>query len=143
MNRISISFCTALVAGFASAPGAAVADEELDDLDVTMEVLDDESEFSELANQMRGPDTSGIEDFTDDSADAADADVPGDDAEVNERPLFTDDRGAQGDGFDRDATLPEDQLRHEDDFEDDEGEDRDLDIPIEMDYPDEEYPHEP
>jgi hypothetical protein len=106
-------------------PTMAIADDKLDDLDVTMEVLDNEAEFGELVNQMRGPDASGIdENFVDEDA----VYVIEEDLDTEDIDPLAVDTEARADRFERDAVAPEEQLRHEDDWEDDEGEDRDLDI---------------
>lgn len=134
MNRFSNRVCGLLVMACIGLPTMASADDKLDDLDVTMEVLDNEAEFGEFVNQMRGPDASGVdENFVDQD----DVYVIEDDLDTGDIDPLAVDMDARADRFERDAVQPEERLRHEDDWEDDEGEDRDLDIAEED--PDEYY----
>lgn len=112
-----------VLTGLALSPGIAAAIEDLAGLDVTMEVLDEEAEFSELATELRRPDDGGLamEYFESDDQELAHAedDARGEpgydfDAEIDER-----------DEFEDDEISAKDELRYEDDFEDLDGEDVD------------------
>lgn len=99
-------------------PPVIVAD-EFDDLDVTMEILDSESELDVLVSQMRGPERTGVDRDLGEEEDKGEAkDSP---FEKNE---FTAD-----DDFERDNLFRRQGLTEEDDFESLEGEDQNLDLP--------------
>ena len=120
-------------------PLPALGQDEIGDLDVTMEVLDYEGEVDLLINEMRGPDTVGVDR---DLGDEATGESPAISAAEREADPFGD-ADERRDGFGRDETLPEDELATESDFEFAEGEDVDLDELPEDDYlPDDEYHQE-
>lgn len=98
-------------------PGLALADDEFEDLEVTMEVLGSEAELDILINQMRGPSRS----------DAARDRIR--EVEFAEDAQRFEDLEAGEDGFYDDDLFRNDPLLEEDDFESLEGEDLDLDIP--------------
>ena len=108
----------------------AVADDELD---VTMEVMDDLADLGNDINEMRGPLASDIDLFVDDSRD--DGDFDEDDEERDDG-----DRGSQGNDFDSDdEELVKEFEGIEDDFEhDDVNDDFDDDIDEEDDYDEDE-----
>jgi|GEM_PF-1791575 len=120
-------------------PLPALAQDEIGDLDVTMEVLDNEAEVDLLINEMRGPSTVGVDR---DLGDEATGESPAISEAEREADPFGD-ADERRDGFGRDETLPEDALATESDWEFSEGEDVDLDMLPEDDYlPDDEYPQE-
>ncbi len=100
------------------APLTVIAD-ELDDLDVTMEVLDNEAELDVLMSQMRGPGRSDADrDLGEENATSGPDISP-----FESNPLPTDD------GFDHDNIFRNEPLTEEDDFESLEGEDLEVDLP--------------
>ncbi len=120
-------------------PLPAFAQDEIGDLDVTMEVLDYEGEVDLLINEMRGPDSAGAGSGF---GDEATGDSPAIPAAEREADPFGD-ADERRDGFARDESLPEDDLASESDFEFAEGEDVDLDMLPEDDYlPDDDYGQE-
>ena len=60
MRHLSILIATLVLACFALFPGTALAD-TLDDLDVTMEVIDDIAGIDAAVSEMRGPGDENIE----------------------------------------------------------------------------------
>ncbi len=99
-------------------PPVIVAD-EFEDLDVTMEILDSESELDVLVSQMRGPERSGVDrDLGDEEDEGKAKDSP-----------FEENEFAADDDFERDNLFRRQGLTEEDDFESLEGEDQNLDLP--------------
>jgi hypothetical protein len=96
--------------------GPVPAQDGNEDLEVTMEVLDSESEVGVLMKEMRGPDRS--------MRDPAPARPPA----ASEDDEKFDDLESRDDGFYSDELFRNDPLIEEDDFESLEGEDLDLDI---------------
>ena len=117
----------------ALAPVVALAD-DLDDLDVTMEVLDSEAELDVLVSQMRGPAES---DAGRESDAAKDRVTESAGATEDSTSPFRENR--ETDGFERELRGGESDLLHEDDFETDEGEDLELDELPKEDYVDPHY----
>lgn len=99
-------------------PPVIVAD-EFEDLDVTMEILESESELDVLVSQMRGPERSGAD------RDLGEEDDKG---EAKDSP-FEENEFAADDDFERDNLFRRQGLTEEDDFESLEGEDQNLDLP--------------
>jgi len=99
-------------------PPVIVAD-EFEDLDVTMEILDSESELDVLVSQMRGPERSGAD---------RDLGEEEDEGEAKDSP-FEENEFAADDDFERDNLFRRQGLTEEDDFESLEGEDQNLDLP--------------
>ena len=60
MKHLNVLFASLAWTCVAMFPAAALAD-DLDDLEVTMEVLDAESDFDETVTEMRGPENNDIE----------------------------------------------------------------------------------
>jgi hypothetical protein len=98
-------------------PAAVIAD-EFDDLDVTMEVLDSESEMTVLVKQMRGPDYGSVDRDLGREEDETAADSP-----------FKENEFTKDDDFERDNLFRRQPLTQEDDFESLEGEDLNFDLP--------------
>lgn len=123
MNRKTAILPLILLLG---TPGLALADDEFEDLEVTMEVLDSEAELDILINQMRGPSRS----------DAARDRIR--EVEFARDAERFENLESGEDGFYDDDLFRNDPLLEEDDFESMEGEDLDLDEPLEPepDYPD-------
>ncbi len=121
MKRFCIFPALLALTGIALSSVKTAADDDMDGLDVTMEVLDDEAEFDELASEMRGPNEDGLDkdDFEVDlgiEVEAADREPEYDfQVEVDKRDEFEDDQISDAD-----------KLRYEDEFEDLDGEDVDL-----------------
>lgn len=115
------------------APLAVLAD-DLDDLDVTMEVLDSEDELDVLVSQMRGPADS---DAARESKGAGDRAPESAGAGEDDSSPFRENR--ETDGFEREQRGGDRDLMHEDDFETDEGEDLELDELPKEDYVDPHY----
>lgn len=116
MKAFDIFLATLALATLAGAPAAVVAD-ELDDLDVTMEVMTDEDELDEFISEMRGPNDDGLENVDDDeSGNGIMGDEPDD---------FDVERRAARDEFDDERATDDDDLRGEDDFEHEDGDDLD------------------
>ena len=99
-------------------PIVVVAD-EFEDLDVTMEILDSESELDILVSQMRGPERSGTD---------RDLGKEESDDKASESP-FEENEFTADDDFERDNLFRSQGLTEEDDFESLEGEDQNLDLP--------------
>ena len=137
MKQINIFAISIVLTCFTLLPAVSMAD-GLDDLEVTMDVLDTESELDEVIAEMRGPeDVDSESDFNDE-----DGDEEGEAGEVGEVGQDGDDGadgevgevgedGDAGDGFERDEVREEDEMADESDFE--EGEDLDEDIFDEID----------
>ncbi len=132
-SRVSVFGITVALGALLAAPLPALAENELDDLDVTMEVVGDESELREFVSEMRGPDARGIDDTLADSDSDPGASVEVETPAATAEGPFADEEAA-GDGFDHDIVLPEERLPYEDDFAHDEGEDLDLDKLPEDEY---------
>ena len=97
MKHVYIFLAIAALTLVAFFPTAVRAD-ELDDLDVTMEVLDDVADFDDAISEMRGPDDDDVDE--DDWADGEDEDEEEpdetDDEEFDER--SDDDAGGNSQG---------------------------------------------
>ena len=124
---IKVFIATLVLTCFAYFPAPVFAD-GLDDLDVTMEVLDDVAGIDDAILEMRGPEGDG-DDLGDDSGD----DEASDHEEDREGDAGEDDFGEdQGefeeheDDFEDDDDFDEEDLDEEDDFEEEEGEDVDV-----------------
>ena len=124
---IKVFIATLVLTCFAYFPAPVFAD-SLDDLDVTMEVLDDVAGIDDAILEMRGPEGDG-DDLGDDSGD----DEASDHEEDREGDASEDDFGEeQGefeeheDDFEDDDDFDEEDLDEEDDFEEEEGEDVDV-----------------
>jgi hypothetical protein len=105
------------VLALALLPAAAIAD-DLEDLDVTMEVLDTEGELDILVRQMRGPEHGD-----------ADRDLGEENERIKRESPFVDNEFIRDDDFERDNVFRKDPLTKEDDWESIEGEDLNLDLP--------------
>lgn len=116
------------------APCAVLANDDLDDLDVTMQVLDSEAELDVLVSQMRGPGQSEQSAAGEDGTGGANGGAAP--AEVEAGPFR---EQGDTDGFDRDRRAGEEELLLEDDWESDEGEDLELDELPKDDYVDPHY----
>ena len=110
-----IEMLAALALAFAPIP--VVAD-EFEDLDVTMEVLDSESELGVLESQMRGPEGSEV-----------DQELGREEESDTDTSPFEDNEFTTDDDFERDNLFRRQALTDEDDFESLEGEDLNLDLP--------------
>ena len=122
MKPLTTFFAILALTGIAFFPAAAHADatnasDALDDLDVTMVVLDNVGALSAEISKMDGPDHDAGDDHDEDESDR---EHDFEDAEHR-------------DDFDHDDILEEDELDDEDDFED--GEDVDTDEFHEDDEP--------
>ena len=131
MKHITITLTTFVLTGLALAPAVAFAG-DLDDLDVTMEVLDDTSSIDNSIPEMQGPadgeSDAGVDAETGDAGgDDAESDDRGDDDYQNEDDFGHDEDVGGDDDFEHDQDFDEGDLDREDDFEDEQGEDRDLD----------------
>lgn len=100
------------------APLTVIAD-ELEDLDVTMEVLDSEAELDVLMSQMRGPARSDADRKLGEENEPSGIRI----SPFESNPLPTDD------GFDHDNIFRNEPLTEEDDFESLEGEEIEFDVP--------------
>ncbi len=70
MKHLTIFLATVVLTCLAFMPATARAD-DLDDLAVTMEVLDDVAELEDAISRMDGPDEDDFEDIDDDDLDEA------------------------------------------------------------------------
>ncbi len=124
MNGFKIFTVATALSCLALFPVAARADDELDDLDVTMDVFDDEFEFDNSMTTMRGPEDVDDDDWEDDeSDDENESESENDDYSEDE---FEDESEEEDDGFDRDDDeYEEEEMDEEDDFEDEEDIDED------------------
>lgn len=122
MKQLKVFLAILALSCMAFFPAVARADGSLDDLDVTMEVLDDKIDLSIKLSEMRGPDFSGVE--HEDDAEDQGSDHGSDDEqdqehderrEHDEADEFEDEE--HDDGFDHDDELYEDEFEDEDDFE--------------------------
>ena len=123
---IKVFIATLVLTCFAYFPAPVFAD-GLDDLDVTMEVLDDVAGIDDAILEMRGPEGDG-DDLGDDSGDESsghEKDGEGDSGED----AFGEEQGEfeeHEDDFEDDDDFDEEDLDEEDDFEEEEGEDVDV-----------------
>jgi len=130
MKQINIFAVSIVLTCFTLLPAVTIAD-GLGDLEVTMDVLDTESELNDVIAEMRGPED--VDSESDRNDEAGEVGEVGGDSETDS------DVADAGDGFERDVVREEDEMADESDFE--EGEDIDLDIFDEIDEPmDEEMP---
>ncbi len=95
--------------------------EKMDDLEVTMQVLDDPADLEEAVSKMRGPDDKDI-DAVDWDFEEAEGNGEGDDETFEEAETDFE----MDDEFEEDIEFEEDAINDEDDFED--GEDVDDDF---------------
>lgn len=112
MKHVTVFFAITALTLVAFFPATARADDELEDLDVTMEVLDDLGDFDNRMSRMRGPDMAGVgeDDWEDAEVEEFDDIVDEDDSAEDEDDDFGDDE--MDDEMD-------DEFEGEDDFEDD------------------------
>ena len=96
----------------------ALHEDEFEDLDVTMDILESESELDVLVSQMRGPERT-----------EADRDLDREEEEEARESPFEENEFTVDDDFERDNLFRRQELTDEDDFESLEGEDLDLDLP--------------
>jgi len=133
---IKVFIATLVLTCFAYFPAPVFAD-GLDDLDVTMEVMDDMAGIDDAVLEMRGPEGDDFvggdgDDPGDDSGDDFD-DKASDHEEGGEGDSGEDDFGEEQrefeeheDDFEDDDDFDEEDLDEEDDFEEEEGEDVDI-----------------
>jgi hypothetical protein len=62
MKRLNLLFAVLVLTLLAFVPATTRADDALDDLDVTLIVLDDVSDLDEAIAEMEGPDDDDVED---------------------------------------------------------------------------------
>jgi len=130
MGRINVFIATLVLTGFAVFPASVFAG-GLDDLAVTMEVMDDIAGIDDAISRMRGPESDDIDhDVDHDVNDDVEDEHGFDDASAND----LDDAVSENDefenpedDFENDEDFDEDDLDEDDDFEDEEGEDVDDD----------------
>jgi hypothetical protein len=133
MKQLNLLVAVMALTVMAFLPAAARADDALEGLDVTVFVLDDVRDLDEAMHDMDGPDDGDVhrDDWEDDGRDEDESDNRGSGEVGTDDPVqaegesggdFADEEW--GDGFAHDAD-DEDQMEHEDDFED--GEDIDFD----------------
>jgi hypothetical protein len=139
MKHLKAMFAGLTLAVLAASPAAARADDEREDLDVTMMVLDSASDFDELMAEMPGPADEDVDDEdwengTEPEQQESDEDLEDQDGFEDELEEDFEDEFEHGD-----EEEPEDEMEREDDFED--GEDIDEDEFDEED--DEEEDEEP
>lgn len=123
MKQLSIFLAIGGWTCIAFFPAATRADETLEDLDVTMVVVDSPGDLDDLVSEMRGPDAGGVDDddWDDEEGDESD-DAADEESEDEMEDGFEDD----DDGFSSDEVDEDDAMEDEDDFE--EGEDVDDDV---------------
>jgi len=130
---IKVFIATLVLTCFACFPAAVFAD-GLDDLDVTMEVMDDMAGIDDAILEMRGPeddDFVGGDGDGDDSDDDPESDSGGfdDEGSDHDEDDFGEEQGEfeeHEDDFEDDDDFDEEDLDEEDDFEEEEGEDVDV-----------------
>jgi hypothetical protein len=121
--KTSNVFFTILVLGLmAFAPATVCAADELDDLDITMQVLDDTSELEDTIAEMEGPDDDDVEVWEDESEYEYGDEMRDKEDASSGAEEFTEEFE---DEFEHDEVYEEDEMEREDDFED--GEDVDED----------------
>ena len=136
MKPINLFVATLMLTCVAFFPGTARAD-DLDDLDVTMEVIDDIADIGVAVTEMRGPEAGGPEEPEVESDDADemgsnddaehDAGAGSDDEEEFENELEDESDEEFEDEFEHDEDFDDEELDEEDDFEHEEGEDVEYD----------------
>ena len=107
MKQFNVFLATLALTCFALMPTAANAG-DLDDLDVTMEVVDDVAGITDVVSEMRGPDSDGAregDDIDNDSDDDSEDDGESDQAESDDRDSDDD----REDGRDEDTGLEPDE----------------------------------
>ena len=123
MRPVILFITTFFLTGVVIFPGVVRAD-DLDDLDVTMEIIDDVSGFDFNVAEMEGPDGASLDDgddyLKDESGEESEQDDSGDEIEDS----FDDD---MDDAFEHDEDFDDEELDEEDEFEHEEGEDIDDD----------------
>ena len=103
MNGFKIFIVATALSCLALFPAVARADDELDDLDVTMDVFDDEFEFDQSMTTMRGPeDFDDDDDWEDDESDDESEDESEDGNDDDSDGDFEMESEDDDDGFDRD-----------------------------------------
>lgn len=123
MKQLKVVATTLVFTCFALLPAISQAD-DMDDLDVTMTVLDETSDLDETISEMRGPDSDEEGDFDNENyGDGVDLE-----SEAGSEEDFED---HSGDGFESDDNFDEDEFDDDDEFENedefDEGDDIDDD----------------
>jgi hypothetical protein len=128
MKQINLLVAVLVLTCFAFVPAAVRADDELEDLEITMEVFDDDDDFANMI-EMRGPGSGEVGSFDDDGE--------GDELEHSEDEPYRED----GDDFDGEETgldigdeVDEEDLEQDDDFESDHDFDDEDDIDEENDH---------
>ena len=116
MKAIGLFVATLVLASPALLPGSADAG-ELDDLDVTMDVIDDMSDLDDALAEIEGADINEGRDHED----------PGYSVTRRSEAEYEDDFTGEEGGFEHDEDFDDEPLDAEDDFETEEGEDVDLD----------------
>jgi hypothetical protein len=96
----------------------ALPADEFEDLDVTMDILESESELDVLVSQMRGPERTD-----------ADRELGREEQEETRDSPFEENEFTVDDDFERDNLFRRQELTEEDDFESLEGEDLNFDLP--------------
>jgi Skp family chaperone for outer membrane proteins len=122
MTQLNVFFTILVLNLMASAAATARAADGLDDLEVTMQVLDDASELKDTIAEMESPDDDDIEVWEDESEYEYDDEIRDKEVASSGEEEFAE---AFADEFEHDAAYEEDELEREDDFED--GEDVDED----------------
>ena len=61
MKQLNIFLATLVLTCFAFFPGVTLADDAMEDLDVTMIVVDDSGDLDDAISEMRGPDDDGVD----------------------------------------------------------------------------------
>lgn len=129
MKQVNIFFAVLVLTLMAFAPAAARADDDMDDLEVTLEVLDDVQDLDDAIAEMAGPDDDDVTDEDWERSGNAE-DEPDDEGEPEDEPEdeeeFEDEMEDDfEDEFEHDDEASEDEMEDEDDFEDDEDIDED------------------
>lgn len=120
MSEARFLTCLTTLALLALLPFPARA-EKMDDLEVTMQVLDDPAELEEAISKMQGPDDKDV-DAVDWDFEAAESNGEGDEETFEEAETDFE----MDDEFEEDREFEEDAINDEDDYED--GEDVDDDF---------------
>ena len=77
MKPINLFIATLVLTCFAMFPAAVRADDEMDDLDVTVDILDSTTDVDEAMSEMRGPDDDNVDedDWEDEQEDDSEGEV--------------------------------------------------------------------
>ena len=133
MKQFNVFIAALVITCFSMVPAIAKADDhDLDDLDVTMDVVDDPSDIDDVINEMPGPEETDLYLVGED--DVADEEVVADEESDAETEAEESDFDRQDDEFetDEDFTEEDENFANEGDFE--EGEEVDSDeYDMEMD----------